>query len=684
VSPDTGLKAKLQEMLRTAHRNNTFGIAVGVLIFLPTVFPELLMFQRGRLELAREMIVKQKLTAIALFSAVAIPFVAYAEVLHSQSANSPVDGETVRWLTPMELVITTPTRMPQSLDKAIADTVVLDEQDIRNSGTVDVPSLLKNLAGVEFYQTGGTGKQSSLFLRGTNSSHVLVLLDGVRINSATTGATAIDQLMLDQVERIEVVRGNVSSLYGSEAIGGVIQIFTRRGKGEPAFNVSGGIESHNTQRLSAGFGGEKGGTAFIVQISRFKTDGVSAINPDIVPSVDPDKDGYDNSSLSGNARHAFNPDNSLTASVFQSRGDVQYDDAYALAPTDLNTSKSMLSKFSVTSDNRFGDSWLSKLQLAEGVDESRTYLNGTQNSAIKTNNSQIDWQNSLETSAFGSVLLGLENLYQQVTSDTAYTQTTRKVSSLFAGYSGNRDSHQVQANLRQDRYSDFGIANTGLLGYGYAMTDAWRVTAIISTAFKAPTFNDLYGPPGWGSNPGLQPEHSDNYEIGMHYALEDQRVDVVYFDSRISDLIAADNTWTLQNFNSARNNGIELSYAGKSGNTGVRAALTAQNPRDADTGQALLRRARLFSSLGVMQQLGAWKTGGEWQYSGARDDYDINTFMRTTLPSYSLVNLTASYALEKRLILTLRADNVFNRDYMLAYGYNTLGRTLFVGLSYQQ
>ena len=154
---------------------------------------------------------KQKLTTIALFCAIALPLAAYAE-------------------TPMELVIITPTRMPQSLDKTIADTAVLDEQAIRNSGAVDVPSLLKNLAGVEFYQTGGTGKQGSLFLRGTNSSHVLVLLDGVRINSATTGATAIDQLMLDQVERIEVVRGNVSSLYGSEAIGGVIQIFSTLGR----------------------------------------------------------------------------------------------------------------------------------------------------------------------------------------------------------------------------------------------------------------------------------------------------------------------------------------------------------------------------------------------------------------------------------------------------------------------
>ena len=613
---------------------------------------------------------KQKLIKFALFGALSLSFFAHAEA-------------------PMELTIVTPTRMPQALDKTIADTTVLDEQDIRNSGAVDVPSLLKNLAGVEFYQSGGAGKQGSLFLRGTNSSHVLVLLDGVRINSATTGATAIDQLMLDQVERIEVVRGNVSSLYGSEAIGGVVQIFTKRGKGEPAFNVSGGIGSHNTQRLAAGFGGEVGDTAFNVQVSKFKTAGVSAIKPEMVPNIQPDKDGYDNTSLSVNVRHAFNTEHSLSASAFSSQGNNQYDTlrydpiTYAVIslPTDININKEEVSKFSLTSDNRLTESWQSKLQLAQGADDGKDYVNGTQGSAIKTTNRQIGWQNTLAVNSFGSVLLGLENLNQQVTSTYAYTQTTRKVNSLFAGYTGKYSAHQVQANIRQDRYSDFGTANTGLLGYGYAMNDAWRATASINTAFKAPTFNDMYGPASWGSNPNLNPERSRNGEIGLHYAVNDQRMDAVYFNNRIRDLIAG---FPSMNINQARIDGLEVSYAGQFADTGVKAALTSQNPRDANTGQALLRRAKSFASLGVLQQLGTWKVGGEWQYSGTREDYDINTFARTTLASYSLVNLTANYDLSKQLKLSLRADNLFNKDYMLAHGYNTLGRTLFVGMSYQQ
>ena len=606
-----------------------------------------------------------------------------AAILCAVASWAYADGDD----TPLEISVVTGTRIEQPLQKSLSHTTVITRQDIEQSQAVDVPSVLKNLAGVEFYQSGGIGKQSSLFLRGTNSSHVLILLDGVRINSATAGTTAIDQLMLDQVDHIEVVRGNASSLYGSEAIGGVIQIFTRQGRGEPTLNASSAIGTHNTQRAAVGFGGEVDSTAFDVQVSRFKTDGVSAINPSIVPTVNPDNDGYDNTSVSGSLRHQFSTDNSLTVSVFQSQGNVQFDNAFG-SPTDINTSKATLSKFSLISENRLSDSWQSKLQLAQGIDESLNYLNGMPDTLFgaqyKTTSNQLSWQNTVQISHDGAVLIGLENLNQQVVSDTAYTQTARKVDALFAGYTGNYGAHQIQANIRQDHYSDFGTANTGLLGYGYAMNDAWRATASSSTAFKAPTFNDLYGPLGFGSNPGLRPERSRNYEIGLHFAAHQQHVDAVYFDNRIRDLIAADNTFTLQNLKAARSNGIEISYAGQFRDTGVKAALTSQNPRDTQTGLALLRRAKLFSDVAVTQRLGGWQVGGEWQYSGAREDVDINTFARTTLDSYSVVNLTASHDLSRQLKVTLRADNLFNKDYVLAHGYNTLGRTLFVGLSYQQ
>ncbi|HEY0664580.1 MAG TPA: TonB-dependent receptor [Gallionella sp.] len=593
---------------------------------------------------------------------------------------------------PLPILVVTGTRIEQPLQQSLSDTAVITRQQIEDSHAVDVAAVLKQLAGVEFYQSGGTGMQSSLFLRGGNSSHVLVLVDGVRINSATTGTTAIDQLMLDQIDHIEVVRGNVSSLYGSEAIGGVIQIFTRRGKGEPSFNASAGIQTHNTRRFAAGFGGEAGNTAFNLQASRFATDGVSAINPEIVAGIQPDNDGYDNTSFSANARYALSKEHGISFSALNSRGNNQYDQlrydpltfAVISLTTDKNTNQQNISKYSLTSEDRWTEYWQSKLQLAQGADDLRDFLDGVEVESVKTINRQASWQNTLSVGSSASLLLGLERLDQKVDSTgIAYTQSGRKVDSAFAGYSGYFGAHQVQANVRQDRYSDFGAANTWSVSVGHALGDAWRAAIGVSTAFKAPTFNDMYGPASWGSNPDLVPERSRNHEAGLHYAANGQSMDIVYFSNHTRDLIVYQ--WPgMVNLDESRNDGVEFGYAGEFGDTGITAAVTSQNPRDTATGEVLLRRAKSFGNLGLTQQLGALKLGGEWQYSGKRADYDINTFARTTLAAYSLVNLTASYALGGQFDLAMRVDNLFDRNYMLAHGYNTLGRTVFVGLNYQQ
>jgi len=616
---------------------------------------------------------KQKIITIALFGAIALPFAAYAE-------------------TPMELLIVTPTRMPQSLDKTIPDTTVLNEQDIQNSGAPDVPTLLRSLAGVEVVQTGGLGTVSSTFMRGTNSDHVLVLLDGVRINSATTGTTALEHIMLDSIERIEVVRGNVSSLYGSEAIGGVIQLFTKRGHGAPAFNASAGLGSHGTQRLAAGFSGEVNDNSFSVNVGKVKTDGVSAINTSIA-TTNPDKDGYDNTTFNAQVKHAFNDYHQLSASLFSTRGDSQYDTVYdatfnPTATTDRNNTKAALEKLSLTSDDQLNAMWHSKLNWARGTDDSKDYLNDVEDFRFKTVNNQLAWQNELQLANMQRINLAAEHLVQSVASDPPpFTKTKRSVNSLLGGYVGEYGAQQVQFNLRQDRYSDFGTANTGLLGYGLSFADSWRATASISNAFKAPTFNDMYSPLVFGfvGNPNLRPERSQNKEVGLHYAANGQRVDAVYFDNRISDLIASNAAFTtVVNINQAQINGQELSYFGEFGDTHLKANATWQNPRDTATGQVLLRRAKQFANLAVTQHIGAWEAGGEWQYSGARQDVDINTFAPVTLPGYQVFNLNARYQVEKNLSVSARIDNLFNRDYLVVHGYNTLGRTLFVGLNYQQ
>ena len=622
---------------------------------------------------------KQKIITVALFGAITFPIAGYAD--------TPGSDE----------IVVTATRLPQALNKTIADTTVLNEQEIRNSGAPDVETLLRSLAGVEVVQSGGLGAQSSTFMRGTNSNQVLVLIDGVRVNSATTGSTALEHIMLDSITRIEVVRGNVSSLYGSEAIGGVIQLFTKQGSGTPVFNASTGVGNHGMLRAAAGFSGAVNDTSFSMNAGHVKTDNVSAINPLLLPGANPNNNGYDNNTLDAQVKHAFNADHALSASVFSTRGNTSFDNPFNLATTDVNNTVENIDKLSLASDDQLSEMWHSQVRLAQGIDDSHTYLNGAPAYRFRTQDNQLAWQNNLKIADGQLLSLSAEHLAQAVSSDTLYTQTSRTVNSVLGGYTGEYGAQQVQLNARQDNYSDFGTANTGLLGYGLSFADRWRATASISNAFKAPTFNDMYYPfqnfgafGSYAGNPNLRPERSENKEIGLHYAANGQRVDAVYFDNRIRDLIAPNNLFagSVININQAQITGQELSYAGDFGNKHLQAHMTFQDPRDATTGLILQRRARQFGDIAASHDFGLWNMGAEVRYSGARQDYyyNTNTFANTavTLPSYSLLNLTSRYTIDKRLNLSARVDNLFNRNYSEAYGYNTLGRTLFVGLNYQQ
>lgn len=604
----------------------------------------------------------QKLIMVALFGAITLPVAAHAET------------------TSLGEIVVTATRMPQSLNKTIADTTVLNEQDIRKSGATDVSTLLRSLPGVEVAQNGGLGSTASIFMRGTEAKQVLVLLDGVRINSATTGTAALEHIMLDSIARIEVVRGNVSSLYGSEAIGGVIQLFTKQGRGAPAFNASAGVGSHGTQRLSVGFSGNVNDTSFSMNAGKVKTDGVSTINSSLAPKANPNNNGYDNNTLSAQVKHAINADHLLSASLFITRGNVSIDNAFGV-PTSLYNVLGNVDKLSLALDDQFSDMWHSQVRLARGTDDSHYYTNSVQTSRYQTQNNQYAWQNNLKIAEGQQINLVVEHLGQVVSSTVLFNKNARNVNSLLGGYVGEYGAQQVQLNLRQDRYSDFGTANTGLLGYGVSFADGWRATASVSNAFKAPTFNDMYWPLAFGyqGNPNLKPERSQNKELGLHYAANGHRVDAVYFDNRISDLIVLNAAFTtVTNISQARIDGQELSYAGEFGANHLKASATFQNPRNAVTGAVLARRAKEFASVAASHDFDALNVGGEMRYSGARKDG------ANVLHGYELLNLTARYQIDKNFNLSARVDNLFNRNYSEVYSYNTLGRTLFVGLSYQQ
>lgn len=580
-----------------------------------------------------------------------------------------------------EAVVVSATRTEQRARDAIPHTTVITAREIRDAGAADLLSLLRREAGFEFSQNGGIGTASGTFLRGAATNQVLVLVDGVRVASLTTGAAQLDQLMLDQIERVEIVRGNVSSLYGSGAIGGVIQILTRSGRGAPHASGEVSAGGENTARLRLGFSGEHGATRFSINASGFRTGGFSAIRTDVVPNANPDRDGYRNASLSASLAHRFAPGHEAGLRLFSSDGRVEFDNAFGAA-IDRHQGSTGVGSALLYTHNQLASRWLSRLSLSEGRDRFDNFTNDNATSRTRTRNTELRWQNDLLLAPEHTVTLGLEHLRQAVSSTTAYVRTGRDVDALAAGYIGRFGRHGVQLNLRDERYSDFGRTRTHFAGYGLDLTSDWRAIASTSRAFRAPTFNELFFP-GFG-NPALRPERSRSAEIGLQYASGPHLARAVAFRARIADLI---NPFPIVNVNEAEISGLELSYRGVLWGAEVKASLTLQDPvqKTAAGETPLIRRAKSFGGLAIGKSWGPWRAALELAASGRRFDNHISAFpvQRVELGGYEVFNALAEYRFSKGTSAYVRLDNVFDRDYSLAHGYHTQGRRLSAGLRHE-
>lgn len=594
-------------------------------------------------------------------------------------AQQPQDGV-------LDPVVVTASRLKQPLTDTIAHTTVITRKEIRESQAVDLPTLLQREAGVEFVQNGGIGTSSSIFLRGADSQQVLVLIDGVRVGSATLGTTAIENLTLDQIERVEIVRGNVSALYGANAIGGVIQIFTKHGHGLPHGEAQVMVGSHNTERVSASYGGSVNETSFHIGVSQFDTAGFSAIDPRLAPKANPDNDGYRNQSFSGQLTHRIAVGQEIGLRAFQSNGTVNFDNAYG-KPTDINYLDSSTATYSVYSTNQFSSFWTSHITLADGIDKSHSHTNSLPATRFDTNDGQLLWQNDFKIAPDHVVTAGAERRRERIDSTTNYTYTARDVKSYMLAYSGRIGPHQLQASTRQDDYSDFGNADTWLVGYGYDVTAHWKVTAMRSSAFRAPTFNELFYP-GFG-NPQLQPEKTYSSEAGLQYAVENHVLRATAFRTQYQNLIQTvlavpPFTYQAENVGRARVEGTELSYSGRFSGWNVRASMTVQQPRDSITGAQLRRQATRFGNLAVTNLFYGWRLGGELRVASSRPDNDIVTGAPVKLGGYGVINFTARRRLTRNVQLGAKLENAFNKYYQLAHGYNVPGRALFVTLSWRQ
>lgn len=581
-------------------------------------------------------------------------------------------------------VVVTASRVPQTIDSVIADVSVIDQEQIQRGGQSTLVELLQTQPGIEINSNGGPGTTSGIYMRGTNSGHVVVLIDGMRVSSATAGTTTFENLPIAQIEKIEILRGPATSLYGQDAIGGVIQIFTKKGEGKPKVYGSVGYGTYNTRTIEAGTYGRIEDTSFALNLSGSDTNSFSALktkNPNFK-----DNDPYNNFAINASLSQKLAEGHEIGLQIFNSEGHAHFDNSFNAGNFSSKADIEQQS-LALTSKNQFTSIWLSNLKVGYSEDKVKSYdeinfFNPFNPSKFNTEQTQINWQNDLSLPV-GTLTLMYDRLEDDVKSTTAYDKTNRVNEGYVASYIANINAHSIQLSLREDHNSQFGSAVTGGVGYGYTINPNWRVTASYGSAFKAPTFNDLYFP-GF-NNPKLQPEKSDNVEASLRYQDADSNLSATVYENRVRNLIAFDfSTFTIENLNKAVIQGLTLAGGHRWGNLQLDANVDIQSPRDEASDNLLARRANRHGAVNMSYNIGDWRFGAEAIASSTRYNNLANT---VKLDGYTVFNLTTSYKLNSDWSVLARANNIFDKNYVLAIDgnnidYNTPGANLFVSIRY--
>ncbi len=567
--------------------------------------------------------------------------------------------------------VVTATRNPTRTDDLVSEVVVVKRDQIEASTARTLPELLARTAGLQMSANGATGKTSSVFIRGTESRHTILLIDGVRYGSATAGTPSWDNIPVDMIERIEVLKGPASALYGSEGVGGVVQIFTRQGKQGFHPYASATLGSERWRQWTGGFTGGQGAWTWALGLQQLRERGLSSTNPKVqFGNFNVDVDPFSQDAINASVALQINPDWRVDASMLYSDGVSHFDDGAGVDARSAVRAATLQAGVR----GKLMPGWQTELRFAQGTDTANV-ITAVTPGAFKTQQDQWTWQNNIDT-PLGVLLAGLEHREQRVSGSTAYSVTQRTIEGVFAGLSGNQGNHSWQVNARRDSNSQFGASSTGFAGYGYRISPAWRVNASHGTSFVAPSFNQLYFP-GFG-NAALQPETAKNTDLGLTWAAGGHEVKLVRFDNKIRGYMT--NTTLPINIPRSRIDGWTLGYEGKVGAWGLRAGLDTLNPRNEANGRQLPRRAKEQLSLGADRRTGAWRYGASLLHVGTRFDDAANA---RRLDAYTTLDLHADWQVARDWSLQAKVNNLTDRQYETSYGYNQPGRAVYFTLRWQ-
>ena len=569
-----------------------------------------------------------------------------------------------------EMVVTA-NRIAQPLSDLTADMSIIDAETIAKQGFGGVADVLASVPGIEITRNGGPGTTTSVFIRGAESRFTAVYIDGVRIDSQSTGGASWQNLPLALIDRIEVLRGPAAAVYGSDAMAGVVQIFTKRGEGAAKPYVGLGFGNRGTFTAEAGIAGGAGAWDYSIGLSRAQSDGFNART---TATANPDKDDYRNNAVNARLGYQINKQHRLEATLLASDTNSGYD----TSPKADDRSINKMSALGLNWQAQWSDNYSTKLQYTQ----SRDYYE-TKPSPYETDTRlhnylfQNEWRYGIHT-----MTAALERREDSLVNGGI--DRSRHQNALALGYGLHTGLHTVQLNVRHDRDSEFGGKSTGSAAYGYEFATNWRATATVGTAFRTPTLYQRFSDYG---NAALQPEKSKNAELGLRWAQGVNSFSATAYRNNVTNLInyvggpglCTSEFGCYDNVGKARLEGITLAGAIKLGQFNLRGSVDFQNPRDENSDKMLARRAKRFASLGVDTRVAGWKLGADMHTSAKRFDNAANT---NVLGGYTLFNLSASTEIAKDFTLLARVNNLTDKKYETARTYATEGRSFYVGIKW--
>ncbi|PMR78746.1 TonB-dependent receptor domain-containing protein [Billgrantia endophytica] len=612
---------------------------------------------------------------LAAFSLAALPLAVQAQA--QSQALVDVATDDAYSLNP---VVVTAALAPRTADQSLSSVTVLDEAALRRQDPVSIPDLLRGQPGVDVTSNGSFGKSSGVYIRGTGNESTVLMIDGIRLRSATDGGAAWQYLDPRMFDRAEIVRGPRGSLYGADAVGGVVQLFTPESDEDapqPRFSFGGG--SFDTQRYSAGLSGGSGGTRYSFAGSHFSTDGTP------IRRGGEDK-GYDSTAGFARLAHTFDNGAEVGGLALRARGTNEYDGG---------ENDFVQQVAGIYGELPVSDIWRSRLTLSESRDElddraAASDWGPASTSTINTRTRTARWENTLTLDAH-ELVAGAEYTGDRVSGTTDFDENSRDNVAAFAQGLFDFAPFAVQASLRYDDNEAYGDEVTGGLALGYDVDGHHTLRASYGTAFRAPTFNDLYWPfedfGDWGSyagNPDLRAETSKTLELGARGRYQHHFWDLAIYQTVVDDLIATETVngdSRPTNINEARIRGVELSSGVEIDDWTVAAALTYIDPEDRETGNRIQRRASQSARFDIDRALGEWSLGGSWVVQNHRYNDAAN---EDRIGGFGLVNLRAGWEFAPMWSARLTVKNALDKEYETVRDYRNAGRAAFVSVHFGQ